>query len=154
MHNNKKQVICLNTQKVYESITQAEQEYEFIAQGVTHSSIGGCCRGLLSHAGTLFNAESEQLQWAYYDDYTKGHIPCIEKEQNNWVICMTTGEVFKKKIEACRYFNIKSPKISNQLAGRRPTAGFHPVTGEPLVFKRYKEVTDNWRYSLCWSLYC
>lgn len=57
--NKNRQIICLNTLKVYNSIKEAEKD--------THiSNISACCRGVIKSAGTL---NGEKVYWEYYDNY-------------------------------------------------------------------------------------
>lgn len=57
--NTIKPVICLTTDKIYESGTQAERE-----TGVYHSLISACCIGKRKYSGKL--ASGEPLRWSYY----------------------------------------------------------------------------------------
>lgn len=55
------------------------------------------------------------------------------------IICINTGEVFESLNAAAAWCGLKNTSgISNQLKGRKKSAGKHPVTGEKLVWK-YKE---------------
>ena len=60
-----KQVICLNTKEVFDTITMASKQY-----GVSLTGIGKVCRGLQEHSGC--NPQTnEKLKWMYYEDYLK-----------------------------------------------------------------------------------
>jgi hypothetical protein len=52
---------CLNTEEIFDSITEAERTYS-----VGH--IGDCCRGLRRYAGKHPQTQ-EKLTWKFYDDF-------------------------------------------------------------------------------------
>lgn len=133
-----KPVLCLTTGQTFDAVQEAVRELKGIATGLSHSNIVRCCAGGIAKAGRLKETK-EQLEWVYKEDYENGVIPCVEKDKENWVTCLTTGETFKSQGEACSYFNLGYSRISIQLSGKRPTAGFHPETKEPLIFKKYLE---------------
>lgn len=133
-----KSVLCLTTRQEFEAVQVAVREMRDTTTGLSHSSIIRCCAGDIAKAGRIKETK-EQLEWVYIEDYQKGLIPCIEKDKENWVTCLTTGEVFKSQGKACEYFNLGYSRISIQLSRIRPIAGYHPETKEPLIFKRYLE---------------
>ena len=61
---NRKSVICLNTNKIYESLTKASKE-----TGINLSTISNNCCGKVLYAGKDKN--NEKLYWMYYEDYLK-----------------------------------------------------------------------------------
>jgi hypothetical protein len=64
-----KQVICLTTSKIFNSIKQASTKYNI--QG---STISACCKKINKSAGK--NPETgEPLKWMYYDEYIKLQSP-------------------------------------------------------------------------------
>lgn len=70
---NKRKVICLNNNKVFEFIKDAT-EYAGLK---TSSAICSCCRGNYKSAGKD-SETGEPLRWMYYDDYTSKYL-----ESNN-----------------------------------------------------------------------
>ena len=56
---DKKQVVCINTGKIYPSAMEAKRQ-----TGVDCSNIISCCRGKLKSAGKL---NGEKLVWRYYE---------------------------------------------------------------------------------------
>lgn len=129
-------IYCITLNKIYNSVTDAVRDLGDISTGVASSSIIRCCKGEISKGGRL-NETAEQLEWVYLSDFAKGVVPCIEKDKQKWLVCITTGQIFKSQAEACSFFNVGYSRISIQLSGKRPTAGFHPETNEPLIFERY-----------------
>jgi len=57
-----RKIICLTTDEVFNSITEASIKYK-----VTVSNISRCCRHKRKHAGKLNN--EIKLAWMYYDEY-------------------------------------------------------------------------------------
>ena len=133
-----RKVICLETMKVYDTLTQAQEE-----TGAT--KICDCCR----HTGK--HKSSGGLHWEYYDeqlseqDYKDILEWIVEEEYNNKhhkmsdenkkklvdmcsvsVICVETGELFSSIADACRAHNVNPSDVCNCCKGKRKTAkGFH-----------------------------
>jgi len=71
MHkNNSKQVICITTREVFDSITNAQNKYNI-------NNISLCCNGKQKSAGKL--EDGTKLRWMHYDEY-------IEQQNNNLLI--------------------------------------------------------------------
>lgn len=60
-----KQVICLNTLKVFDCVSDAVKEYDKTAV----TNITRCCEGIRQHSGQL--PDGTKLKWMYYKDYLK-----------------------------------------------------------------------------------
>ena len=72
---NSKKVICLTTEKVFDSITQGADFYN-----CNRTHIGDCCKGKRKTCGEL--EDGTLLFWLYYDEYlklSKQEIESIEK---------------------------------------------------------------------------
>ena len=67
-HGGTKRVICLNTNKIYNRMSEAKNDYPLI----NFKGIGMCCRGE-NHSCGLDPITKEPLKWMYYDDYLKLH---------------------------------------------------------------------------------
>jgi hypothetical protein len=66
MHERKcKQVICLTTGKIFNSIKEAGKEYN-----IKQCGIGACCSNNQKYAGK-HPETGENLRWMYYEDYIK-----------------------------------------------------------------------------------
>lgn len=133
-----RKVICLETMKVYDTLTQAQEE-----TGAT--KICDCCRHTNKHKS------SGGLHWEYYDerlsekDYKDILEWLVEEENENKhhkmsednkrklvemcsipVICVETGEVFKSSREACEKYGLAPANVCKCLKGQRhTTGGFH-----------------------------
>lgn len=133
-----RKVICLETMKVYDTLTQAQKE-----TGAT--KISDCCRHTKKHKS------SGGLHWEYYDKYLseqdyKDILEWLVEEENEnkhhkmsdenkkklvdmcsvSVICVETGEMFNSIADACRTHNLNPSDVCNCCKGKRKTAkGFH-----------------------------
>ena len=130
-----RQVICLETLKVYDTITQAQR-----ITGAT--KISDCCNHRYKHKS------SAGLHWEYYDDnltnsdYKKILSKLLEEEIENKhqkmsednkqkliersskaVVCVETGEVFKSAREACAKYNLTPSTICCCCKGTQHTSG-------------------------------
>jgi group I intron endonuclease len=140
-----KRVICLETLKVYDTMTQAAKE-----TGAT--KITDCCRHYYKHKS------SAGLHWEYYDDRlsdddyreilqrllkeeyeNKHHKPSEENKRKNIerssisIICVETGTIFNSIHAACREYNLSPSNVCNCCKGKKKTTGgFHwkYATGE------------------------
>lgn len=75
---------------------------------------------------------------------------CTRKENNNnrkqkytykvqKIVCVNTGEIFESLADAGRKYDLAYYNIGNCCKGYSKTVGEHPVTGEPLVWRYYKD---------------
>lgn len=64
-NSHKKQVICLTTNKIFDSLKEASRYYNIKSS----SDILYCCKGKLKYAGKL--ADGTKLEWLYYEAYKK-----------------------------------------------------------------------------------
>lgn len=133
-----KKVICLETLKVYDTMTQAQKE-------TGASKITDCCKHSYKHKS------SNGLHWEYYDenlseqDYkdilqqllkeeyeNKHHKPSEEnikatvERSSVPVICVETGTIFNSIRDACRAYNLSPSCVCCCCKGKSKTAGgFH-----------------------------
>lgn len=133
-----KRVICLETLKVYDTMTQAREE-----TGAT--KITDCCKHHYKHKS------SNGLHWEYYDeslsaqDYkdilerlikeeyeNKHHKPSELNKQRNRertsvaVVCVETNEIFSSIRDACSKYGIHPSNLCNCCKGKKKTAnGLH-----------------------------
>ena len=130
-----RKVICLETMKVYNTLTQAKKE-----TGAT--KITDCCRHNKKHRS------SGGYHWEYYDeqlsfDVYKDILSWILEEENNGkhhkmsdenkrklikrcskpVICVETGEIFKSINSACFKYNLSPSNVCNCCKGIKKTTG-------------------------------
>ena len=112
----KKRVICLETKKIYNSISEAARD-----TNTRGNSISECCSGKLK--------SSNKLHWLYYDEKFDislcDSIIKAKKKINNSNIrkikCIETNEIFESCIDATRKLNIYH--ISECCNKKRKTAG-------------------------------
>lgn len=129
-HPNRKEVICLETGKVFVSIIDAANSI-----GVDYSAITRCCNGI---TGTV-----KRLHWLFYNDYldkTQIELDEILKKENlkdRKVICLNTGEVFQSIKDAHEKTGVNANTIGQCCSGNRKKAGFDK-DGNPQVFKYFK----------------
>lgn len=113
-----KQVLCVDTGKIYNSITEASLDV-----GISTSSIGGCCSGEYIHAGGF--------RWMYLDDVTDEKVNEILNTEINIkgktkVICVETKQVFDNSVRASEYVQTSPSGIRACCKGINKTAaGFH-----------------------------
>lgn len=114
LNPNKKHVICIETQKVYESSRKAFED-----TGVDSSYIYRCCAGKTKTAG--------DLHWQYYEDYINNtYVPKKDKPRGRKVMCIETGKVYKNAPDASRKCNIGVDSIRAVCYGKNQTAsGLH-----------------------------
>lgn len=63
--NNVKKVICLTTNKVFNTIKEGAEFYN-----CNRKNIPSCCKGKVKSCGKL--KDGTKLEWLYYDEYLKG----------------------------------------------------------------------------------
>jgi len=140
---NNIKIICLTTNKIFNTITEASKEYN-----IDDSSIVKGCKGIQSFVGR-HSITNEKMVWMYYDEYvlkTEDEIKEILNSKQKKIpahfvkiICLTTGEIFNSQIEASRKYNISNTGISLYLKDREhhKYAGKHPETGERMTWEYY-----------------
>ena len=120
-------VICLNTGKIYESVSAAKRD-----TGAEH--IGDCCVGKIKTAGRDENGNA--LIWRYLKDYNpEEKINIIkQKRKKTPVLCVTTGEIFSSSFEASKITGVDNGSICKCCNGKRKSAG-KTTDNKPLVWK-------------------
>ena len=111
-HGKSNSVICLNTQKVFDSIEIAVENYK--EYGVNSSNISAVCRGIRKVCGKMPNGT--KLTWMYYKDYLENPNNAIEKLSNlnkktyhsksKKIICLNSKEVFNSMTEASKKYKV------------------------------------------------
>lgn len=105
-----KKVICINDNKIFDSITDAGKYYE-----IGTDSISACCNGRNISTKT-------GLQFAFYDKGRKYSTHSIYTPPTRKVICIDTGQVFSSAKEVCKEMNIGIGNLSSVLQKRSKTA--------------------------------
>lgn len=128
-------VICLTTRKIYNSIPEALEDKEIISP--CYSNILGCCYGRVASAGK--DLQGNRLKWCTLKEFIEhDFFPCEKAEQRNWIVCLTDGRLFSSNKEASLFYGIDKVRISMQLQGIRPSAGFNK-DGDKLIFIRWED---------------
>lgn len=134
---DKKTLELVNT---YKSIKTASE-----ITGIQVSSISRVCRHGCNSAGGFSwifkneydNLTKEDLIKLFSHKYKPIPQECREKSKKK-VVCLTTNQVFDSIKDAIEYFNLcEGVKISAVCKGKRKSAGKHPLTKEPLIWKFY-----------------
>ena len=114
----KRSIICVETQKVYESAKQIEKEL-----GFANSNIIACCRGKLHTA--------YGYTWAYYEDYQNNLAQIQPDKRKKTVYCVELNKTFSSAAEAARELGLQRPNISRCCAGGlKTTGGYHWKYGD------------------------
>lgn len=116
LNKNRRRVICLETQEVFESITDAANK---VKTGI--SGISECCNGNRHTAGTK---NGIPLHWAFYEENKKYQIPEPRGRTNAIKVkCITTNQVFLSIKDASKYAGVSPNRISLCCKGLSKTAG-------------------------------
>lgn len=128
-------VICLTTNKIFNSAEEASQYYKCDRADITK-----CCKKRKKYCGKL---DSMRLVWMYYEEYlllSTDKINSIIKNayiNDNYKLikCITTGEIFNNMTIACRKYNLDPSSLTKCCKGKIKSTGKHPITGEKLIWK-------------------
>lgn len=134
-NNRARKVICITTNEVFDTLTEASKK-----TGVRVQDIHKVCVG--ERITTGIRTIGKPLQFAYYEegkeyklkeipDNTKGNHPNARK-----IICINNGKVFDSIVSASEYFETPYDNIHQVLLGNN-TATL--IKGEWLQFAYYEE---------------
>lgn len=170
---NAKQVICLNTYEIFETMTEASGKYNI---GV--GSITNCCKGKTKSAGEMdYNTN---LVWAYMDDFIKMSLLDIENKistansndlyrKEKRVVCLNTKKIFNNLAEPTELYNLKSKIcISDCCRGKQKSAGIlgngekltwmyendYLKTSKDEILKKINEANNNIHYGKPKKIIC
>ena len=150
-------VICLNTQKVYNSIQSIVDDYNYI----NINSVGKCCSHKIKHAGYITkNNKKEKLCWMFLNEYkerfktnedVKEYIKLQNSRKevkrmniNKKVICLNNKQIFNNLLEAQNFVKLKSMSgLSQCCSGLVKSAGKDPTTGESLRWMYYEDYLNS-----------
>ena len=106
IHKNYKKIICLTTNEIFDTITEASNKYN-----INHACISDCCNFKQHTAGKL--PDGTRLVWRYYqeDGNYKTSINTSGKTSKK-VICIETKHIFNSIKEAADYVNGSASNIS------------------------------------------
>ena len=120
-NNYLKKIVCINTEEVFNSITDASNKYN-----VSGGSISMCCKGTRNIAG--INLETgEGLEWQFYDEWLLNPKQCNnikhDKHGKRKVLCIETNKIYNSCSEASNSINISCSGITKACKGKQKTAG-------------------------------
>ena len=141
-------IVCLNTEEIFKSPTEAREKYK-----VTRCGISACCKGARDKSAGKHPDTGDPLIWMYYDEYI------IKNKTSGWrkryvddciidynsrskvkVVCLTTGKIFNSLTEGAKEYNIESlSSLSACCIHRTKYCGKHPETGKELLWMYYDE---------------
>ena len=132
----RKKVICLNNNKIFGSISEAENYYDI------NGGINLCCKDKRVTAGIELNTE-EYLQWQLYDEYLINPKKILSNNEvaggrPKKVICLNSNIVFNSIEEAKKYYNIGGD-LCNCCKGEKTYAGIDLETNNFLQWQYYNE---------------
>lgn len=136
----RKKVICLNNKLEFDSATEASEFYNLKKTSVSKA----CCNHDL-YAGKD-KETGEKLKWMYLEEYIaiqegKEYINIRQSKRDSSsnttkrVLCVNTNEEFDSIKDASIKFGINASSICQCCGEFRRSAGKHPETNEPLVWK-------------------
>lgn len=129
-----KSVVCLETEQVYKSISQASK-----ITGGSASGIKECCENVINTTGGF--------HWMYYKDYinaTKEEVELKKLTTKNCYgvrscVCLETGKQYSRLIDAENELNIPHGKLQGACSGSKRTVGGYHWMYEEDYLKLTKE---------------
>ena len=106
--------------------------------GIDDRRIYDACNGVLYSAG-VNPKTNEKLTWVYYKDYKAGKLTPTKALGKKSIICLTTGEIYRKINDASKEKNIPLNHIRKAILGTRAFAGIDRDSRVPLVWMFYSE---------------
>ena len=107
---SKRKIICLETQKVYDSAKAIEKEL-----GFANANIIACCKQKLSTA--------YGYHWLYLEEYNSGNYNIKPDKRKKKIYCITTNITYESAAEAARATKTERASISACCVGRLKSAG-------------------------------
>ncbi|EOP36183.1 GIY-YIG nuclease family protein [Bacillus cereus] len=115
-NSNSKEIICINDNKVFASITEAGEYYKISMKSISNSLIGRnpYCKS--------FDGKTK-LEFCYYEG-EKEYVPKKHiHAQSKAVRCITTGEIFESVAKASEKYSLYTNNISKVCKGKRKHTG-------------------------------
>ena len=135
-----RKVICIETKKVFNSISEASKFYN-----IDGSHISSCCSG---KSITCFGNH-----WMYLEDYekieNKNDIKFKEDKKNRKIVCVENGEHFDTITDASKKYNISHCLIQTCCSGLAKSAGglhWKYLEDYEKLTKKEKEEIINYEY--------
>lgn len=131
-----KKVICITTNRVFESLKEAEEYYHI-------DNIGECCKHRLNYVGT--DSNGTKLIWLYYDEYEQytqeeinTYIYNILSKYDKRVVCLNNKMIFETADEASKWCGLADrQRIIKSCRNKDTYGGKDQKTKEHLVWEYY-----------------
>lgn len=124
-----KEVICLTTLEVFNTITEAANKYKLDVSYLAKV----CKKPETKSHGRL--EDGTRLRWMYYDDYKNGEKEEIEHSgSSKRVICLNDNNVFYSLSKAGDFYGISGTSVGNVCKGIQKSTG-----EDKLIFRYYDE---------------
>lgn len=133
-----KKIVCLNTKKIFDSITEAENQYGIVG-------IYECCVHNVNYCGK--DNDDIPLVWMYLEEYKIMSDEEVYNYFNNTIlkydyriVCVNTGEIFPSYIEANAFAGLSGRQsIMNCCLGKKRFSGRNKETREYYTWAYYKD---------------
>lgn len=122
--NKTKQVVCLNTGEIFDSVGAANTAYPSSDKSIIHK----CCKNIYKNGNhTSGKINNEKIYWCYFGDYyyfKNMNFEQIKLHFNNLsicgkkIICANTFEIFNSLQMAAEYFGVSIQTIEDNLKDR------------------------------------
>lgn len=132
-HPSARKIICINDNKIFDSIIEASDFYEIPYKNIAQV--------LLGKSKFTVEENGRYLQFEYYEsgkEYRLKEIEANNIKTPKRVICLTTGKVFESMHQASKVMGVNQGKISMVCNGKRQTTGQLP-DGTKLKWAFYDE---------------
>ena len=133
-----KKIVCLNTKRIFNSINEAENEYNIVG-------IYECCTHRVNYCGKDNNGD--ELFWMYYDEYKtisedeiETYVNELKMKYDYKIVCINTREIFKDYVEANKFAGLSNKQsITNCCLGKTRRSGKNKETGEYYTWAYYRD---------------
>lgn len=133
-----KKIICLNTKRIFDSVMEAENEYNIVG-------IYECCIHKVNYCGKDNNGNV--LFWMYYEEYENATKDEIESKINStplrysFIICINDLSIFESATSALKHCNLHNvSSITDCCKGKIKYAGMiKDQRASWMYYKDYKE---------------
>ena len=119
-----KQVICLNTMKIYDTLREAADEYNITPEGIS-----AACKNIISHTAGKDPITGEKMQWRFYEvgkEYKyEPYVPKLKKynpPNKISIICINTNEKFASISDASKKYNISPSTLGEYLKSKNTSS--------------------------------
>lgn len=133
-----KKIVCLNTNKIYKSIKEAEDE-----NGIR--GLYACPMHIVDYCGK--DKDGNPLFWLYYDEYKEmsdlelqEYVDNLKLKYDYRVICLNNGIIYSDCKEASKVAGLKTKQsIAACCNGHRKCGGKNKDTNENYVWAYYRD---------------